>query len=88
MKYETYLFLTSLIDKEQRQLERDFQNACSFIPRVARVSRKPSGVDMAHKIFRERSKSLDDMKDELHDSAASAYKNHPNPDMRKFWGLE
>jgi hypothetical protein len=45
-------------------------------------------IDVAHKIFRERSRSLDDMKDELHDCAASAYKNHPNPDMRKFWGLE
>ena len=88
MKYETYSFLRGLIYQEQKKLECEFRNACSFIPPAVKGSRKPSGIDEAHKIFSASAKALDDMKDELHDCAASAYKNHPNPDMRKFWGFK
>jgi hypothetical protein len=30
---------------------------------------------------------LEKMREELHDAAASSYKDHPNPEMRKWWGL-
>lgn len=83
MKYDTYNYLKNLLEKQKSILEKDFQTACSFIS----TSSWGNGIDEAHKVFSERLHNIERMKQELHDAAAATYKNHPNPEMRKFWGL-
>jgi len=87
MSYETYAYLRSLIEDQQKKLEKEFQTACKYIPSEMVRGNKLSGRDKAHKIFLESSNQLDEINKELKDAAASTYKDHPNPEMKRFWGL-
>ena len=42
----------------------------------------------AYDVFREEYNKLTEMEKELLKSAQSVYKNHPDIEMRKFWGIE
>ena len=84
MKYETYSYIKNLLAKEKSILHKDFQTACSFIS----TSSWKKGVDEVHKVFSQRLYNIEQMEQELYDAAAATYKNHPNPEMRKFWGLK
>lgn len=88
MSYETYAYLRSLVEDQQKKLEREYQTACTYIPTERPNRNKETGRDKAYKIFLESSAQLDRIKDELKAAAASTYKDHPNPEMRKFWGIE
>ena len=88
MSYETYAYLRSLVEDQDKKLERDFQTACSYIPLEVPRGNKETGRDKAHKIFLEMASQLTQIKGELKAAAASTYKDHPNPEMRKFWGIE
>lgn len=87
MSYETYAYLKYLIETREQKLDLDFQTAINFIPSEM-PKRGQSGLEKAHDIYRKEWRRLQDMKEELHDAAACTYKDHPNPEMRKFWGLE
>lgn len=87
MPYDTYAYLRSLIEDQQKKLEKEFQTACGYIPSESAWGNKETGRDKAHKIFSKSSSQLDRMKKELTAAAASTYKDHPNTEMRKFWGL-
>lgn len=83
MTYETYIFLKSLLDNNIEKQKNDYLLALSFIPTGNKYK---AAQDAAHKIFQaEYSKRLK-MAEELHQAAAEFYKNHPNKEMREFWG--
>lgn len=87
MTYESYSYIRDLIEADIRELERHFQMACRFIP-YEYVNSGKSGVEKAHNIFSKRLLEINKAKDGLHVAAANMHKDHPNPEMRKFWGLE
>ena len=87
MSYETYSYLVSLISKELNRIENEFQIACSYVSTESYPDGS-TGIDGAHKIFIKKHTKLRMIQDELHDSVQSSYKSHPNPDMRKFWGIK
>lgn len=88
MTYETYTFLQKLLAAEKKKLQDDYLTASHFIPLEVPKSGEKSGIEKAHKIFSEDNAKLDVMIKELHSLAASQYKNHPNQQMREFWGLK
>jgi hypothetical protein len=89
MSYETFAFLNKLIEKEMIRLENDFDTACHFIPAEPDKKRgQASGIDRAHKIYMEESAKLDHAKEELRAAVQAQYRDHPNPEMRKFWGIQ
>lgn len=87
MSYETYAYLKSLVEDQKKRLERDFQTACGFLPSNF-VVKGVSAMDKAHEVFRKHCGELNVIDEELHAAAQATYKDHPNPEMRKFWGLE
>lgn len=91
MEYDSYVMLRDLLDNAMVKLENDFRTACCFIPPQSSAEiRKgiPSGIENAHKIFSEHYSKMRKAKTQLLVTAASTYKDHPNPEMRKFWCLE
>jgi hypothetical protein len=88
MPYETYSYLKSLIEVQMATVEKEFNIACRFIPPETPKGDKLTGLGKAHKIFAREYSTLDRMKEDLHAASQETYKDHPNPEMRKFWGLE
>ena len=91
MDFYSYTYLKNLLDDQLKKLEREFQTACNYIPSQTAVEiRKgyPNALDKAHKIFSENHAQVTKIKNELHAVAAASYKDHPNPEMRAFWGLD
>ena len=91
MEYDSYVLLRDLLDNAMVKFENDFRTACRFIPSqpLSEIRKGiPSGIDKAHKIFSEHYSKMRQAKVQLHAAAASTYKDHPNLDMRKFWGLD
>lgn len=83
MPYETYSYLKSLIEFSINELEKDFHTACTFIP----MDEYPTGIDKAHKIFSKEHAHLKKMAADLHRASQETYRDHPDAEMRKFWGL-
>lgn len=78
MSYETYKHLVQLLSTEMANLEERFHIACEFV----------SSIEEAHLIFCNRYAEIERMKNELHTIASQDYADHPNKEMRNFWGLE
>ena len=87
MSYESYAAIKKLIQVEKKRLEEHYQIACWFIPPEPYKYGKKSTLDKIHEVFTKHYHDLVVMENELHDAAAHTYKDHPNPEMRKFWGL-
>jgi hypothetical protein len=87
MDWPTYNAIQSLIEAQMEVLKREYSTACMFIPTEPYDSKRLSGFDKAHKIFSDRWAELRRMKEQLHTTAAAAYKTHPLKEMREFWGL-
>ena len=87
MEFESYIIIRSLIEAEEAKLERSFQSALGFIPAEQYKHGQPSGIEKAHRIFQQRSAELRKAKEQLLVAAGATYKDHPNPEMRKFWCL-
>ena len=87
MSYETYAYLKSLVEDQKKKLERDFQTACAFLPSPNFVVKGVSAMDRAHEVFRKHYADLNVIGEQLHAAAQATYKDHPNPEMREFWGL-
>ena len=91
MDWLTYDYFKKLIEREMETLQEKFRSACNFIPSLtnAEIRRgEPSGIEKAHRIFIVQYGWLERMKKELFIAAQITYKDHPNPEMRKFWLLE
>lgn len=84
MTYNTYEFLKQLLEVEKSKAHNDFRTFCSFLT----PENYPQGNEGGYQIYLDRYSNLRKMQAELHDAAAATYKDHPNPEMRKFWGLE
>ena len=87
MSYESYAQLRGLVQSQIVKLENDFRIACNFIPAGKYNPNEPSGIDKAHRIFTAELSKLNKIQEELHFTVAESYKDHPNKEMRKFWGL-
>jgi len=88
MSYDTYIQLKHLIEKDIQKLEDEYHTACRFIPNEPYVHGKPSGIDKAHKVWSEVYAKMKRMLEELHVAAGATYKDHPNKEIREFWGLK
>jgi hypothetical protein len=88
MSHQTYTDINGLLELERNRLHKNFVNAMTFIPYENHNPKVKSGREQAVEIYRSLDSQLTQMQKELHIAAASTYKDHPNPDMRKFWGLE
>lgn len=82
MSYKTYAYLKSLVNFDIERWKRDFQTACTFIPES-----QSSGIDKAHKIFTEEYSRLKRIENELFVVSQQTYKDHPDEETRKFWGI-
>lgn len=85
MPYETYAFLRSLVEQRQELLTERFRSACDFIPTETPKNGVRSGIDKAAEIFRKENALMNQAKEDLHKAAQATYKDHPNPDMKRFW---
>lgn len=88
MPYESYAVLRALVEQRQEELVKRFQSACNFIPTETPKRGVKSGMDKAHEIFSKENAMLKQVQEDLHAACQSTYKDHPNPEMRKFWGIE
>jgi len=91
MEYESYVMLRDLLDNAIAKFENDFRVVCSFIPaQTSDEIRKgiPSGIERAHEIFSEHYSKMRKAKTQLLVAVGSTYKDHPNVEIRKFWGLD
>lgn len=91
MSYPSYAYLKGLIDMAEGRLKHDFQISLMFIPNqtAKEIQKKyPSGVDRAHRILMEELAKIGQVRKELHAAVQAAYRDHPNPEMREFWGVE
>lgn len=87
MPWPTYHYIRSLLEDQQRKLERDYLTACSFIPNEYRDDGK-TPLQVAHDIFSKQYAELEQMKNDLGEALKDHYKDHPNKEMREFWGVE
>jgi len=91
MTYDTYNFLKGLLDRELEQLHHQYVMALDFIPYENISSKKEngrkSGTEKASDILRIRLTEIFKMKTELYEAARNMYVDHPDEEMRKFWGI-
>jgi hypothetical protein len=87
MSYATYTLLESLLQKEEQRLWQDYLTALRFIPSAAIKRKGLTPVSAARKVYDVETAKLQAMREELRAAAASTYKDHPNPQMRKFWNV-
>jgi len=88
MNYETYQYIYKLIVEDKKQLETDYLIAIQFIPSEPEKKGETTGLAKAHKIFSTETAKLNKTLKDFHKVVSESYKNHPDPEMRKFWGLE
>ena len=81
ISYESYAYLRALVEKDIVNLEREYHMACAFLS-------EPKSISDAHKNFMVALRKKRLAFDSLHLAASAMYKDHPNPEMRKFWCLE
>jgi len=81
ISYESYAYLRALVEKDIANLEREYHIACAFLS-------KPQSLSDAHKNFMLSLRPRKIAFESLHVAASAMYKDHPNPEMRKFWCLE
>jgi hypothetical protein len=86
MSYETYSALRSMLEAEQAKIHTEFVIALGFMPHES--NGKNVALDKANDVYMARRRAVTTQLEELHAAAAATYKDHPNPDMRKFWGLQ
>jgi len=79
MSYDAYVFIKQLIEGRENELERVYR---------AVIDLAPSSLNEAHKNYLIEVSKLRRYKEELHLAAQSTYKDHPNKEMREFWGLD
>jgi len=88
MEFETYVYIKKLLEQSEAKLHRDYLTALEFIPAEPFTNYEKTGTFKAADIFRNESEKLSKMKKELHSAAGATYKDHPNIEMRKVWGLD
>lgn len=80
MSYDSYKFISDLIDGEMVTLENNLRRAYTFI---SLENKKAS--EEAHAIFIQRLMQLKSIKKEFSTLVKSSYKKHPNKKLREFW---
>lgn len=91
MSYDSYAYLKALMEEAITKLTRNYQTACSFVPvgqKVGGGKDAPTMLDVVHGNFMKELMKLKKIQEDLHSAAQATNKNHPNPEMRKFWGIE
>jgi hypothetical protein len=87
MTYETYAFLKGLLDKQMEQLHHEYVVATDFIPPERPKDGQKSGVEKAHDVYVTKRHKLIQMQVQLQDAVRTQYADHPDLEMRKFWGI-
>lgn len=87
MSYNSFAVLRKLVESQICKLENEFHIACNYIPSEPYDPKKMSGIEKAHQIFMKEVAQYHDVLKDLHTMASESYKDHPNKEMREFWGL-
>lgn len=85
MSYDTYALLKAFLDNEILKAHVSYVDALRFIP----TGYKHQKIrDHAWNIYDAERDKLELMKIELKEAVQAAYRDHPNPEMREFWGIK
>ncbi len=84
ISYHTYAYLKSLIDRERQTAHSEYVIAVGHI----QGDKFRNAREEAWQNYRERLKLFAEMEEELHDACKAVYKDHPNPEMRRFWCID
>lgn len=88
MSYPSYAYLRGLLEMAESKLKQNYQVALTFIPSEPYDPKRPSGSDKAHKVLMSELANIRQVREELLAAVQAAYRGHPNPGMREFWGVE
>ena len=81
LSYETYVYVAALLVAECDKLEHEFKIASKYIS-----SNNKHGKEEAYEIFQKKSAEVNKMIGELRAVIGYSYRNHPDKNMRNFWG--
>lgn len=85
MSYYTYAFLKAFLENEISKAHSEYVKALNFIPDGHKYQKVR---DHAWKVYLVERNKLEQMKIELKAAAQAAYLDHPNLEMREFWGIK
>ena len=90
MSWPTYHYLRCLIEDQQRKLEREYQITFDYVPNTFQELKdwKVTPTEYARNVFNRRYSELKKMKEELSLALQDHYRDHPNKEMREFWGIK
>ena len=83
MNYKTYAYLMDFLEREIYKRHAEYVTSLSFF---ANTSQKDK--NKAYAYFQMEVGKISQMKKELKDAVKAFYKDHPNPKMKQFWGIE
>lgn len=85
MSYENYVLLQNFIDIQIENTHARAVDALVFIPTGTTYQ---TTRDYVWEVCRKEQAKFMRMKEELKFAVMSAHRDHPNPAMRKYWGVE
>lgn len=85
MSYGTYAILNKFLERQILEFHNKYVDALSFIPSGHKHQKTR---DYAWEVYADERGKLEQMKIELKAAVQAAYRDHSNPEMRKFWGIK
>lgn len=83
MEYKTYRFLMDILEEKENDLYDQYFVSCNLF--AEGLSHKSN--NQMYDNLRMKASELIRIKKDLNDSVKLIYKNHPDAEMRKFWGV-
>jgi hypothetical protein len=83
MSWETYNFISGMFNEQKAKLERDYTSAICYF-----VGKSVESAKEAESRYVEHLRILRAIRTEFEDAIKDSYKDHPNPEMRRFWGFD
>ena len=85
--YEEYVYVLNLLEKESKKLESNYLMSMEFMEDEPFDLDKKSNKEKAYDIYRKKLTSINRIKEKFNKTVSDSYKDHPNKEMRKFWGV-
>ncbi len=81
----SYWYVLDLIEADLKRLEKEYWAALCYIP-VENNKLAEAGRKRADEVYAEKISFINAAKEQLRETQARAYKDHPNKGLRKYWG--
>lgn len=100
MKYNTFIVLRDFLEEQKKRVHREYCIAADHSYEWAYDGMSPPQFNRTCKVFPQSVRDFmwqnynkqmqyyEDMLKQLRYAAEESNRTHPNPDMRKFWGVE